>query len=60
LLKSGAAIRCDRIADIGILVEELLQVSNKLSIMSDSARGSGFPDSSLKISREILNLIGYV
>jgi len=59
LLKSGAAIRCDRIADIGILVEELLQSDNKLSIMSDSAKSAGFPDSSLKISKEILNLIGY-
>ncbi|MDP8215967.1 MAG: glycosyltransferase [Candidatus Kaelpia imicola] len=60
LLKSGAAIRCDRITDIGILVEELLQEGNKLSVMSDSARQAGSPDSSLKISREILNLIGYV
>lgn len=60
LLKSGAAIRCDRIADISIIVEELLREGNKLSVMSEAALGAGFPDSSLRISKEILNLIGYV
>ncbi len=60
LLKSGAAIRCDRVADIGIIVEELLQEGGKLSIMSEAALEAGFPDSSLRISKDILNLIGYV
>ncbi|MDP8233286.1 MAG: glycosyltransferase [Candidatus Saelkia tenebricola] len=58
LLNSGAAIKCDNITDLNILVKDLLDNPDKLTFMSQRAQYFGHPDSSLKIVSEIFTLVG--
>jgi len=58
LLSTGAAISCGNIADLNILVEDLLDKPDKLTFMSKSAWSFGHPDSALKIASEIFTLAG--
>ncbi|HDM08771.1 MAG TPA: glycosyltransferase [Candidatus Omnitrophica bacterium] len=57
LLKIGAAIKCEHLSDLPILIKDLFLNRDKLKIMSMNARRHGHPDSSLKIAREVLVLI---
>lgn len=58
LLKIGAAIKCERIVDLPVLVKDLLINRDKLKIMGINARKHGHPDASLKIAQEALSIIG--
>lgn len=60
LLNTGAAISCDRISDLPVLIKELLENRNKLKFMSQNALRYGHPDSSLKISSEVLRMLDKV
>ena len=58
LLSTGAAISCGNIADLNILVKDLLDKPDKVAFMSRSARDFGHPDSALKIASEMFALVG--
>ena len=57
LLEEGVAVKAENPQDAVVLLEELLYNKDKLKAMSDRARALAKPDSSMHISKLILELI---
>ena len=57
LLKEGVAVKAEIPQDVEILLEELLENTNKLKTMGDKARMLARPDSSIRIARMILAMV---